>query len=179
MPASRFALCLRSKASSAVAVVGCACCASAASILTRRAGDVDQAENIEQLQQLATPLSVQSVNSTGSRRCSRRGSISVLNYRNGVEKVFLCVAPPSRSMASRLAPGETSNGIWFWRRCLIPVGTERRRHTCLASRCGHCGIRSSNIQQRVSAFLAMRATTNPGATLCSVVSAAKSAIAPM
>ena len=56
-------------------------------------------------------------------------------------------------------PCKTSNGIWFWKRCLIPVGTERRRHTCLASRCGHCGTRSSNIQQRVSAFLAMRATT--------------------
>ena len=56
-------------------------------------------------------------------------------------------------------PCETSNGIWFWKRSLIPVGTERRRHTCLASRCGRCGTRSSNIQRRVSAFLAMRATT--------------------
>ena len=56
-------------------------------------------------------------------------------------------------------PCETSNGIWFWKRSLIPVGTERRRHTCLASRCGHCGTRSSNIQQRVSAFPAMRAKT--------------------
>ena len=56
-------------------------------------------------------------------------------------------------------PCKTSNGIWFWKRSLIPVGTERRRHTCLAYRCGHCGTRSSNIQQRVSAFLAMRATT--------------------
>jgi hypothetical protein len=35
----------------------------------------------------------------------------------------------------------------------------RRRRACLGYRCGHCGTRSSNIQQRVSAFLAMRATT--------------------
>ena len=35
----------------------------------------------------------------------------------------------------------------------------RRRRACLAYRCGHCGTRSSNIQQRVSAFLATRAAT--------------------
>ena len=35
----------------------------------------------------------------------------------------------------------------------------RRRRACLAYQCGLCGTRSSNIQQRVSTFLAVTATT--------------------
>jgi len=45
-------------------------------------------------------------------------------------------------------PFETSNGIWFWKRLLIPMATEPRRRTCLASQCGRCGTRSPNIWQK-------------------------------